>query len=114
MALRKIPPWKKYKGERPDKSTLRRWRKTAEKYGRAKGARWACGVCKRPIGTAGKGRGTSGWFTLYASGAWRQIGKKRRLCYACWATLDYLIDHLEATEHRDHLPTEILAKGGVG
>lgn len=96
-------PWRSYKGEKPTWETLARWRLRATELARSRGAKWACGLCKRPLGP----RGAHGWVRL-----WWQKKRDRRVCYACWVTVGHLLDHMEATLHRDHLPMEVGERKG--
>jgi len=99
-------PWRGYKGVMPDKATLWRWRQKALALARRKGARWVCEICKRPIGNEEKRTGAYGEVTLRAPSKNTAKAKKRKLCFACWATIDVLLDQLEVTGANEHLPAE--------
>ena len=106
MPKRTKPPWCYPRRQMPHKSTLLRWRRLADRLAQAKGAAFACHLCKRPMGRLSDEETPAAWIWLRRPGQWRVPIVKRRLCYNCTVTLKTKIDELEAQGAREHLPQE--------
>jgi hypothetical protein len=105
----RTPPWRRDgRPRRPSRWTLARWRSLANKRARERGARWACDLCKRPIGNAAAGTGCYGQITLTVPGAWRQRPLRRRICFDCWTLARNYVEMCEAEGAGDRLEAEVI------
>lgn len=89
-------PWHYWtKDTPPGQKTLEVWRRFATRLAQEKGARWACGLCKRPIGLVkgrgGQPRGQYGLLQVSVPGGYRLKPRRRKICYVCaWNLMAYL------------------------
>jgi hypothetical protein len=107
-------PW--YKWTRPGnpvRSTLKRWRRLAAKNARLHGARWACGLCKRPMGNEAEQTGSFGQLLLRAPGSWGYLWHRRRICMSCFQLILDQIDRWETTLHNDMDSAEVQGDEGA-
>jgi hypothetical protein len=95
-------PWRKFDGEIPHDSTMRRWRRRADELAREQGCKGACHICFRPV------CGRRGSLKLMAPGIYRQRPFEVMLCTACWSFLKQTILIQQTKLHRDHLAPEDL------
>ncbi len=105
-----VPLWHRRRVDQPAERQLRRWRRLAEKLAKLRGARWACGLCKRPIGDEAKRRGSYGRLLVRTPQGFRSRWRVRKLCYSCWVMVCAQIDRWEAQLANDHLPAEVLGR----
>jgi hypothetical protein len=101
---RKDPtPWRTYQtkhpGDVPGKDVLAKWRKQRRALAKSAGARFVCDICGRPLHRYG-------YVWLRTPRAWRVRPRKRSICFACYTSIDVLLDQMEATQAREHLPPE--------
>lgn len=112
------PPWHKPYSKRqavPDATTLTSWRREARLRAKARwGARWACELCKRPIGLAATGdqpdKGVYGLLWLRAPRAYRTTMFRRKVCYECYERVAAQIREWESVLFNDHLPPQVVGK----
>jgi hypothetical protein len=108
-----LKPWQKHREGLPPNETLRDWRVIADRYAREQGARWACNLCKRPMGVLGEKakqmRHQPGWFALRRPAKWTTPGVKRRICLNCYMSAMQWMKEREAEGARSELPAEIIA-----
>jgi hypothetical protein len=91
------PPWRKLPKLALQRERLRQWRKWAHDAAVHKGARRACGLCKRAI---------MGCAFVEIRPPWKTARSKlRNLCTECWRELSTLIDQTEYT--RDNYDKDI-------
>jgi hypothetical protein len=103
-------PWQKPRDRAPVKTTLMRWRKLADEQARAKGAAWACNICKRAMGTAGQRemRDLPGYLWMRRPAKATSSPLKRRICLNCYVSIASFVAEMEAQGARSELPPEVL------
>ena len=97
------PPWKKIPKGKPTTDRLKYWRNIAYEAALAKGARRACGLCKRA--TMGQAYVTVGL-------PWPSKGLRSRwLCSDCWRDLVKWLEQQEFERDGYDLPIDKTAQG---
>lgn len=96
--MARLLPWEYPKDKLPSRWTLRRWRDVANKLARARGAKRACSICKRPINQ---------WGMLRIKHP-RTYGKSRyrTLCSSCATVINTMLDVLEWYGASQNMPAE--------
>lgn len=101
-------PWVTYQrdnpGKTPERSTRDRWNRLAAKWAKKVGARWACRICKRPMGDMAKNVGRYAEINLRAPSMWLTQPRKFKLCLGCYHTVRVLLEKMEGQGCNHLLP----------
>ena len=101
--LKRTPPWRRLPKAKLAESALRAWRRFAEAAAKAKGARRACGLCKRATMGAAKVTVKFPWGTTTPRWRW--------LCSECCRNVVWWLEDQEYELDRFDLPVDPVAVG---
>lgn len=97
------PPWRRARKTKLTPALLSRWRKFAQVAAEAKGARRACGLCKR---------GIMGLAKVTVSPPWQSnTARERWLCSECWKDVVWWLEDQEHERDGYDSPVDPVAVG---
>ena len=85
----------------------KRQRREHQDAAKAKGLPGACDLCGRPVCKR------YGWVWLRNPSGWKVRAVKRKICKACYTSLQAELERRQDMPRRDHLPCEASAAGDV-
>jgi hypothetical protein len=101
------PPWRKDRKMPPGMQALSNWRGYAQRAAIKAGARWSCGICKRPIGDGVRQIGRHGMVIVRGA---VERGMKRRICSLCHVMFKNFMVQMEKELDRFDLPPEVIGQ----